>query len=131
MRDDDLVIARQIGERLRCDLHIGLLGLRGHRLAAAQKRVAAKCDDDAHLTPPHRGDKNRLDCVHPVFRLIEDDTRGGFKHLVAHLHALDPEFLERLLAHLRLAVVEGGQAMQEFGIGIAGFRHHLRGDAVG
>jgi hypothetical protein len=94
-----------------------MLRLGRHRLAAFQQGIAAKGHHDAHLRP-HRGDKHRLDRMQPVLGLIEDDRGGGFEHLVRHLHASNAIGLEHSLARDRVAVVEGGQAVQEFGVGL-------------
>ena len=77
------------------------------------------------------GDKHRFDRVQPVFRLIEHDGGCGFKDLVRHLHAWDAVFLKGFLTHRRIAVVEGGQAMQELGMRVAGACHDGRCDAIG
>src|SRR5215212_4268335 len=76
-------------------------------------------------------DENGLDRVHPVFGLFEDDRRGRLEDLLGHFHAVDPELLVDLLAHLRLAVVEGGQAMHELHVRVAGASHHIRVDLIG
>src|SRR5690554_2252438 len=71
------------------------------------------------MSASYGGDQDRLDGVHPVFCLVED--HGGFRleDLLAHLHAVDPELLEDLLADLGLPIMEGRQAVQELGMGIA------------
>src|SRR5581483_9876373 len=80
---------------------------------------------------PHRGDQDRLDRVHPVLRLVEDDRGRGFEHLLGHFHAVDPEAPGDVGADLGLGVVEGRQAVHELHEGIAGRFHERRGDAIG
>ena len=48
VRDDQLVLERERGQRLGGDPDVGALVLGGHRLAAAEQRVAAQGYDDAH-----------------------------------------------------------------------------------
>src|SRR5215211_350124 len=91
----------------------------GARISAGSgTRPLASCSDisrsDSRSTQPGSGgqgrDENGLDRMHPVLGLIEDDRRRRLEHFLSHLHAIDPELLVDLLAYLRLAVVEGGQA---------------------
>src|SRR5690349_10008285 len=65
-------------------------------------------------------DQNRLDGVHPVFGLVEDDGVGAREHLVRHFHLADAEFPVDLLADLGLAVVEGRQTVHELHARVAG-----------
>ena len=48
VRDHELVLRGDRRERLGGNAHVGALVLGGHRLPAAQQRVAAEGDDDAH-----------------------------------------------------------------------------------
>src|SRR5690606_22889960 len=77
------------------------------------------------------GDKDRLDGVHAVLGLIENNGSFGFEDFFRHLHAFDAVSLEDLLADLGLAIVEGGQAMHELGVRVAAGAHDVRGDAIG
>jgi hypothetical protein len=52
VRDDDLVIAGQIGQSGRRDPHVGVLGLCRHRLATLQQGVPTEGHDDAHHACP-------------------------------------------------------------------------------
>src|SRR3954462_1061994 len=81
-------------------------------------------------TSGHRGDEDRLDRVHPVLGLVEDDRRRRLEDLLGDLHLGDPECLEHLLADLRLRVMERGQAVHELRVGIAGRSHRPRVDLV-
>src|SRR5215204_1765463 len=49
-------------------------------------------------------DENGLDRMHPVLGLFEDDRRRRLEDLLGHLHAIDPELLVDLLAHLGFAI---------------------------
>ena len=48
VRDHEVVLERDRGERLARGPRVGPLVLGGQRLAAPQERVAPECDDDAH-----------------------------------------------------------------------------------
>ena len=52
VRDDELVLKRDRGERLARHARVDALVLRRQRLAAPKQRVAAERDDDAHPQLP-------------------------------------------------------------------------------
>ena len=52
VRDDQLVVGRQRGERPACGSHVHTLVLCGQRLTPAEEGVAAQRDDDPHLSRP-------------------------------------------------------------------------------
>src|SRR4051794_30170330 len=89
-------------------------------------RPLTPCSDisrsDSWSTRPGSGgqgrDENGLDRVHPVFGLFEDDRCRRLEDFLGHFHAVDPELLVDLLAYLRLAVVERGQAVHELHVRI-------------
>src|SRR5690606_12949619 len=83
------------------------------------------------MSASYRREQDRLDGVHAVFRLVEDDGSLGFENLLRHLHAVDAVLLVNLLADFGLAIVEGRQAVHELGVGVVGGRHDLRGHAIG
>src|SRR5690606_19742589 len=60
------------------------------------------------ISGSQRGDQHRLDRVHAVLRLVEDDGRLRLEDLFRHLHAVDAVPAEDRLADLGLAIVEGG-----------------------
>jgi len=70
-----------------------------------------------------RGDHDGLDGVQAVFGLEEGGIARGLEDLVVHLHAVDAVLLVDLLADGGLAVVEGGQAVQEPAFALAGHVH--------
>ena len=70
---------------------------------------------------PSGGDHHGLDRVHPVLGLVPHDGSFGLEHVVRDLHAVEPEALEHLLADLRVAVVEGGEAVHELHLGLPVF----------
>jgi hypothetical protein len=51
MRDDDLVVAGELCDRGDGRRDVRALGLDAGRLAAAQQRIAAECDDHPHVLP--------------------------------------------------------------------------------
>src|SRR5690606_38974722 len=57
------------------------------------------------------GDQHRLDRMHAVLRLIEDDGGLRLEDLLRHLHAVDAVLPRDLFADLGLSIVEGGQAV--------------------
>src|SRR6185312_13080818 len=76
------------------------------------------------------GDEDRLDRVHAVFGLVEDDGGLRFEHLVGDLHAIDAVFLRNMCAYFRLRVVKSRQTMHELREGVSRRRHQLARDAV-
>src|SRR5215211_1548932 len=95
-----------------------MLGGRGS--AGSGTRPLVPWSDIARSARPSSGgqgrDENGLDRVHPVLGLFEDDRRRRLEDFFGHFHAVDPELLVDLLPHLRLAVVERGQAVHELHI---------------
>ena len=78
-----------------------------------------------------RRDHHGLDGVDAVLGLVEDDRGSRLEDLVRHLHAVEAELLEDLLAHLRPAVVEGGKAVHELARRVPGLGHQRGVDLVG
>ncbi|MGI9509079.1 MAG: hypothetical protein ACR2QJ_07000 [Geminicoccaceae bacterium] len=79
---------------------------------------------------PDGDDQNGLDCVHAVLCLVEDDRRFGFELLLCDLHAVDPVIFLHFGADLCLRVAEGGEAVHELCVSIAGLAHHLAGHLI-
>src|SRR4051794_10051013 len=79
----------------------------------------------------HGGHEDRLDRVHAVLGLVEDDRGRGFEDLLGHLHLGDPEMRGEVGADLRVGVVEGREAVHEPGVRVAGGTHRVRVDLVG
>ena len=78
----------------------------------------------------HQNGHDRLDGVHPVLRLVEDDGRRTFKDLIRDFHGVQTEFFAHLLADGGLEVVEGGQAVHKAALGTC-VVHQGLGDLVG
>lgn len=74
-------------------------------------------------------DKDRLDRVHSVFRLIEDERSFRFKDRVGDLHAAKTELLCNAGSCLCAVIMESGQAMHELAMRIFGGLHDIRPDA--
>src|SRR5262245_15925204 len=73
---------------------------------------------------------HRLDGVHPVLGLVEDDRALGLEDVVRDLHPVEAVLLEHLLADLRVAVVEGREAVHELHARIAGLPDEVGVDLV-
>ena len=69
--------------------------------------------------------------MEPVFGLIPDDGSRAFTDLFSDFHGFASEFPENLFTGFRVPVVEGGQAVQEFNLRIAGLFHRGCIDLVG
>jgi hypothetical protein len=74
---------------------------------------------------------HRLDGVHAVLGLVEDDGRRRLKHVFGHFQPIQAELLVDPFADLRLAVVEGGQAVHELHRRVAAAGHGRRVDLIG
>ena len=74
MGDNDLMAgSNHLPDGLSRTLNVAALIFRGLRFSALEYGIAAKGDDQAHGLGAEGRDEDRLDRVHPVFRLIEDD----------------------------------------------------------
>src|SRR5690349_14660094 len=67
-----------------------------------------------------RGDHDRLDRVHPVLGLVEDDGTVGLEHLVGDLQRVEALGPEDAFADGGVAVVERRQAVHEAHPRVAG-----------
>lgn len=83
------------------------------------------------ISGPQSGDKDRLYGVHPIFSLVEHDGCRGLKHFVGDFHFRDAELFRDVLAHLRVGIVERGQAVHELDARIAGQLHQFGIDLIG
>ena len=127
VRDHQFVLAGEGRERAGRDAHVLALHLDRHRLAPLEQGVAPQADDDRAWQPSsvtQRGDHDRLDGVHAVLGLVPDDGSSDSKTSSVTSMPSRPYCSIDLLAHLGVAVVEGGQAVQELDVGVAGLREH-------
>src|SRR5690606_34184533 len=76
------------------------------------------------------GHQYRLDGVHAVFRLVENDRGGAFEYLIGNLHGSDAELLLDLLANNRLGIVECRQTVHEAYVRIARSGHECGVDLI-
>src|SRR5690625_1643629 len=83
------------------------------------------------MSASYGGDENRLDGMHAVLRLVEDDGSIGLEDLFADFHAVDTELLIDFLGDLGLPVMEGRQAVHELRVRVAGGGHDTGGNTVG
>ena len=78
-----------------------------------------------------RRDHQCLDCVQSVLRLVEDDGSARLEHLFGDFQGRQAPLLEDLEADRGLGVVQGGKAVHEFHLWVAGRCHDLAVDLVG
>ena len=92
---------------------------------AARPVAAARCPRVRRplaSSAPERGDHDRLDRVHAVLRLVEDDGSVRLEDLVGDLEASSPNFSKISLAHRVSRVVERRQAVHELHVRVAAQR---------
>ena len=66
-----------------------------------------------------------------VLGLVEDDRVAAAEHLVGDFLLGEAVLLEGILADVGFLVVEGGQAVEEDAVRVAGLADEVHGDAVG
>jgi hypothetical protein len=110
VRHDELVAGAERRDRLGRDLHVLPLVVGGHRLAPAEERVAAESHQNSQASTATR---SALIVCMRFSALVEHHRRLRLEHVVRHLEAVHAVLLEQLLALRRLAVVEGGEAVQD------------------
>ena len=86
--------------------------------------------DFSFRNPLQRGSHDCLDGVHTVLRLIEYDGLRTLENLVGYFHAVQAELLEDAFSDGGVQIVEGRQAVHEYGIG-TGLPHDIGGDPIG
>ena len=131
VRDHELVLERERGERLAGSPRVRALVLGRERLASPEQRVPAECDDDAHRQLPSVATMTALIVCSRFSASSKTSEAGDSKTSSVTSSAVQPELLEDLLPDLRLGVVERRQAVHELHVRVAGQRHRLGVHLVG
>ena len=105
-------------------------GIMGTSLSVELLNVASKAVTIS-TSASNSGDEDRLDRMHPVFRLVEDDGGAALEDLFGHLHRGDAELLLRCCADFGFGIVECRKAVHEFRMTVFGRLHDIGGDGVG